>query len=412
MSTCCSQPDTSFAFESPDAALHALCNKLSTVETETINWTQAIGRVLAEDITSDRPSPACNVSAMDGYAIMLADVQSSEFAGMLPLATTEVAIGRQPPAGQPGMAMKIVTGAPVPAMADCVIKREDVIEQADSIVLDQACVASCTQGQNIRKQGENLAADEAIATLGRCITAPIAAACASFGRMQLRVYRTVRLGIITTGNEVIEPTESPTPWQLRDANGPALLAMCQRYPWITISSQVHTHDTLEAVTEAARNMLASCDALVLTGGVSMGDYDFVPAAVEALGAETVFHKLPQRPGKPALGAALDGKPIIGLPGNPLAVLVGALRLVLPAIAVRGGLHEPIVQPAMVQLVNPDTKTLPLYWRRMVRRIDAQKVELISSHGSGDVPSAAIADGFIELPPGQRGEGPWPFWSWR
>ena len=143
----------------------------------------------------------------------------------------------------------------------------------------------------------------------------------------------------------------------------------------------------------------------------MGDHDHVPAIIESLGAETIFHKLPQRPGKPALGAAFDGKPILGLPGNPVSVMVTAHRLLIPSLAIRAGIQGQTCPPRMMRIINSDDKSLGLYWNRLAKTVGDSEIELIKSKGSGDVPSSALSDGFVELAPGQSGEGPWPFWSW-
>jgi len=232
-----------------------------------------------------------------------------------------------------------------------------------------------------------------------------------FGIDKPTVYKQVRLGIITTGNEVVAPHQTPSQWQLRDSNASSLIALCDQYRWIKLKSHIHARDTVDGIKSVAQELIESCDALVFTGGVSMGDHDYVPEIIEALGAHTVFHKLPQRPGKPALGAVLDGKPIFGLPGNPVSVMVTAHRLLIPALAVRAGLQTPIHTPYMMKIVNSDDKSLGLWWSRLARIVSQDSVELITSKGSGDIPASALSDGFIELAPGQSGEGPWAFWSW-
>ncbi len=406
MSCCSGLVSTGFAFESPSAALAALVSEVLPVGTEDVDWALASGRVLGGDVMSDRQSPSCDVSAMDGYVLRMADC----VAGTLEI-EGEIQIGQRPQAMPDGKTLQIVTGAPVPDGAEIVIKREDVIESDGSIELPESLICSLKPGANIRRVGENMTAGTTIASAGRVVTAPMMGMLTGFGIDKPTVHKQVRLGIITTGNEVVAPNGTPTQWQLRDSNASSLIALCDQYRWIAIDKHIHARDTVEGIQSAAEELIQSCDALVLTGGVSMGDHDHVPGVVEAIGARTIFHKLPQRPGKPALGAVLDGKPIFGLPGNPVSVMVTAHRLLLPALAFRAGIQGSIAPPRMMRVVNGDQKTLGLWWSRLARIVGEDCVELIVSKGSGDVPSAALSDGFVEFAPGQSGEGPWAFWSW-
>lgn len=406
MSCCSRSTSTDFAFDTPDAALRALCTLVNPVGTESIDWRDATGRVLAADAVADRPSPSCDVSAMDGYALRREDC----VAGVVGVAG-EVLIGLEPQAMPRRMSLQIVTGAPVPVGADVVIKREDVIEHGGTIELSEQLIESLKPGMNIRRVGENTAEGTPIECAGRVINAPVMGMLTGFGTAKPLVYRKVRLGIITTGNEVVAPGTTPTQWQLRDSNAPSLIALCDQHRWIRLQAHIHAPDTIESIKTIASDLIKACDALVFTGGVSMGDHDHVPEIVRLLGAQTIFHKLPQRPGKPALGAVLDGKPVFGLPGNPVSVMVTGHRLMIPALAIRAGIQQFNRTPRMVRIVNYDQKTLGLWWSRLARIVDDDRVELIESRGSGDVPSSASSDGFVELAPGQSGEGPWPFWSW-
>ncbi len=406
MPGCCTVSTADFAFDAPGKALGALCARITPVGTEAIAWELASGRVLAQDTVSDRASPSCDVSAMDGYALRWDDCKPGTIA-----VAGEVQIGEPTGMMPVGKAVKIVTGAPVPEGAAVVVRREDTIEHEDSIELSQALIESLKPEANIRRMGENLIAGTIVACKGRLITAPVMGMLTTFGLTRPEVFKQVRLGIITTGNEVVPPETTPTQWQLRDSNAPALVALCAQHRWIRIEAKTHARDTVGAIESTARELLGACDALVFTGGVSMGDHDHVPAIVESLGAQTIFHKLPQRPGKPILGAVLDGKPILGLPGNPVSVMVTAHRMLIPALAARGGIDGPVSTPRMVRVVNADDKTLGLWWRRPAKIVGADAVELVSTKGSGDVPSTALSDGFVEFEPGQSGSGPWPFWSW-
>lgn len=395
-----------FAFDSPAAALGSLLPRIEPVGSETVALTHACGRVLAEPIRADRPSPACDVSAMDGYAIREADLEVGE----IPVAGT-IAIGAEPPAMPRGSVLRIVTGAPVPAGVHAVIRREDCVEHADRIEITEATIAAAPAGANIRYRGENCEAGAEIMPAGTLITAPGVGTLATVGATAPAVSRRVRVALLVTGDEVLPADSTPAPWQLRDSNGPALAGLLSRHVWLDVDLRPRVPDDETALREAFEAALAESDAVICTGGVSMGGKDFVPAVVRAAGAEVVFHRIPQKPGKPALGAVTpDGKPILGLPGNPVSVLVTGRRLALPALAQRAGMTAG--PPAtLVRLTRRDPKTLKLWWHRPVRLTGPGEAELLVTMGSGDIPSVSTSDGFVEIPPNDPGSGPFPFYAW-
>lgn len=396
------------SFVSPAAAVHALAERAARAGTERLPLAHAAGRVLAEPLKADRPSPAADVSAMDGYAVRLSGLSP----GRRPVAA-EAMIGREPPALDETAAgvVRIVTGAPVPPGADAVIKREDVRELGEAIEIGEATIAAAHPGLNIRRRGENIAAGDEVVGAGRAIDAAVAGALACFGVAEPLVFRRVRVGVLVTGDELLGPGETPSPWRLRDSNGPALAALLGPCAWAEVVGPRRAPDEPEAVRSAAAALLAECDALLVTGGVSMGDRDFVPRALEEAGAEILFHKLPQRPGKPVLGAVTrDGKPVLALPGNPVSVLVTARRMACPVLARVAGLADPPA-PSLVTVEGGSTKRLDLWWHRPVKVTGPGRARLVEGMGSGDLVSAARGDGFVELPPGETGPGPWPFYPW-
>ncbi|MBI1375049.1 MAG: molybdopterin molybdenumtransferase MoeA [Phycisphaera sp.] len=406
MSTPQTQPDRSaFAFESPAAALDALLQRIEPVAAETVPWQDARGRVLAEPIVADRPSPAADVSSMDGYAVRVSEAKP----GQLDFDHTSLP-GRPAPPLPVGKAMRIMTGAVVPDGADCVIRREDVGEHDDHITI--TADTRLATGQNIRRRGENIAAGDAVVPAGVRVTAAVTAALATFGVTELRVRRALRVAMMITGDEVLDITDACEPWQIRDSNGPTLdhlLASHLPISWTTLDRAVDEYDKLR---DQVRERLAACDALLVTGGVSMGTHDFVPDVLRELGCEVVFHKLPIRPGKPVLGAVGPrGQLVMGLPGNPMSVLCTARRLALPALWQRAGLAAPTPRPATVTLDNADDKSLNLWWHRIVRTTGPGRAELVATKGSGDVASMSRSDGIVEVPPDESGAGPWPYYAW-
>ena len=393
-----------FAFDTPAQAIEAMLTRIESLGVEQVALRHAAGRVLGQALQADRPSPACDVGAMDGYAI-----PASIPRDRMPV-VGEVAIGQPPPAMPMDGALRIFTGGPVPDGCAAIIPREQVQEQPDAISLPPDI--RIKPGQHIRRRGENGQAGDTIAEQGTPITPTVAAALAACGIAEPHVHRCVRLAAIVTGNEVNDVSAKVNPWQLRDSNGPALTALFAARPWVDWQGVDHTTDDRDQLREKIEAALADCDVLLLTGGVSMGDYDFVPAVLAELGCEIIFHKLPIRPGKPALGAiGPQGQTVLGLPGNPVSVMTTARRIALPVLRHRAGFARAAPTAACVTLINPDDKQLPLYWSRPVRLVANGRAELIATRGSGDIISAARSDGFIEISANQTGPGPWPLYPW-
>jgi molybdopterin biosynthesis enzyme len=184
-------------------------------------------------------------------------------------------------------------------------------------------------------------------------------------------------------------------------------------PFVEIVCRRHAADDPDATAAAIGELAAGVDVLFVTGGVSMGHRDFVPGALRDLGARVLFHKLPQRPGKPILAAIFsNGLPVLALPGNPVSVLVTARRIGVPVVRRRAGCSPAAEVPPGVALAAEPTDPLDLWWHRPVRILPSGAASPVRSMGSGDIMAMASSDGFVEVPPGGAGEGPWPFYSWR
>ena len=402
-----------FAFPSPAEAVAALVAQIIPVKSTATPLELVAGQILAQDVESDRPSPPVDVSAMDGFALRMVDLAAAD----VPIAG-EVRIGREPPALPPNACMRIVTGGAIPPGADIVVKREDVTERADRVAISPAAKSRLRSGEYIRRSGENLSTGTIVARAGTPLTPAIASALAAFGVHTPRVHCWTKVAILTTGDELVPCEETPTPWQLRDSNSAALITLLAPIPFIDCRHD-HIRDDQSALTDAVALALKNSDALLLTGGVSMGHRDFVADALAANGVHTLFHGLPQRPGKPILGGITpDGRPVLALPGNPVSVMVTARRIAIPAILARAGVRGMGILPmclgsasALVTLTNPDAKSIDLWWHRPVRLTAPGQAELIDAKSSGDIAGAARADGFVEIPPHQTGPGPWPFYSW-
>ena len=388
------------------AAVTQLADRLQAVDTEPLPLSQLAGRVLAEPVMADRDSPPLDVSAMDGYAIRLADVGQTTF----PIIAQATA-GSPTTAISPLSAVQIFTGAPVPTGADCIVPREQTRESPDRVEITLPA-EQLRRGLNVRYRGENARAGSQVLGAGTLLNSAAVAAVASVAGPQLQVYRKVRVAIVNTGDELVTPGQPVADWQIHDSNGPTLATALARNEWIKLCARVRAADQLTTIGETLSNLLPAADAIIVTGGVSVGDTDHVPGAIANLGGEIIFHRLPIRPGKPVLGALLpEGKLIVGLPGNPVSVAVTSATIALPLLRKLAGLATLIVPRPRVLVANADDKQLKLHWHRLVELTAHGDVSYVDSRGSGDLISLAHSAGFVSLPPLASGPGPWPLTLW-
>jgi molybdenum cofactor synthesis domain-containing protein len=388
-----------------DAKLSELRSCLARVGCEAQPVWKCAHRVLAEPLRAFRDSPAIDVSAMDGYAIRIDDLDGS----VLPISAT-VTAGSTPVAMVAGSAVRVFTGGSVPSGAQCVVRREDCSESESYVSIDVP-KESLSVGMNIRRQGENAKRGDLILATGSMLTPSRFAGATTFAESStLQVYRKVRIGIINTGDELRQCGDPIEPWQIRDSNGPFLETSLAHHPWIECTRS-KVHDDLEAIQIAIASMLTQCDAILLTGGVSMGDTDHVPDALLHSGCRIVFHRIPIRPGKPMLGGVgPQGQLVVGLPGNPLSVAVTFRRFAWQLIQHIAGV-ETQEQPPLMPLQDSDPKTIDLLWFRLVKRVGRGELALVSSQGSGDIASLIESDGFVEVAPRSPTSGALPFYAW-
>ncbi|MFI5380286.1 MAG: molybdopterin molybdotransferase MoeA [Tepidisphaerales bacterium] len=389
----------------PDQAVALMLDRVAPVGQEDVEWHRATNRVLAQAIVSDRDSPPADVSAMDGYAVRLRDV------GGVGIDVAGEILPGEPATQLPaGKTMRIVTGALVPVGAEAVVRREDVVvEKEDHIELPPGFTPRA--GENIRRRGENAPAGTEVLPSGALLGPAAISAVAASGAARLRVHRRVRLGILVTGSE-LHPVESlPRPWEIRDSNGPQLAALAAGCPWIELIRRENVIDVESRLEEQLAALLQDCDAILLTGGVSMGSHDFVPAVVRSLGATVLFHRLPIRPGKPIMGAISPaGQPVLALPGNPVSVLTTACRFAGPVFRRLAGMREVLPHRPMV-LLDKSPTSLALWRFPAIGMISDGRARLLPSRGSGDIVGIAQSDGFVEIPPDAAGDGPYTLWRW-
>jgi len=318
----------------PERAVALLLENIGVLPSEQAPLSEAAGRVLAEDLTAREDSPAFDNSAMDGYAVRSVD-------GSSPRRVREVvrAGGRRPEPLATGEAVKIMTGATVPLGADAVVMRELSEILGDGSVQFRR---PPTTGENIRRRGEDQNAGAPL--LGRgALLRPYEMGCLAYqGFETVPVIRRPRVGILSTGDELVDPSTAPAPGQIRASNGPALAAAVSRWG-ATVRWTGIAPDAPAKIARAVTEALAESDLLLISGGVSVGDFDHTRAVLGSLGFREIFWKVAIKPGKPLLFGRVGDRPVFGLPGNPVAALVCAEEFVRPALEKMRG-HRPSHPP--------------------------------------------------------------------
>lgn len=302
---------------------------LKPLPTETCALEQTLGRVLAQPVASMIDLPLFTQSAVDGYALRAADAQKS------------LKLTGDVPAGSPaqhalavGTAMRILTGGALPEGADTVARQEIVERSDDNIRVLKPIVA----GADTRYRGEELKQGAVIAEAGQRLHAGLLAALAMAGVAQVSVRRRPRISLLVTGDEIARVGSNLKPGQVFDANGPLLQGWLSERGYKADIQYVP--DRPEAVEQALKRALDSNDLVISSGGVSVGDRDYLPQLAPKLGVQKIFWNVAQKPGKPIWYGVRDGKAFMGLPGNPGAVLVGLAVHVSAVFGVLEGRSTP------------------------------------------------------------------------
>lgn len=324
---------------SPENALQRVLEAAQPLPLQSIPLDDACGQVLAEDVCADRPYPPFPRAMMDGYAVCAGDAgRTIEIIG-------QVAAGQASGLRvEPGRCVAIMTGAVCPRGTDAVVQKEHVRPEANHVQLPE----SIAPGSHIAPVGSECENARVVLRSGDRITPLAVAVIASFGMETVRVRPRPTLAVITTGAELVPVGQNPQPHQIRDSNGPMLAAMARQIG-LKQPLRLHVDDRLDTIL-AALEQAADRDLILLTGGVSAGDYDLVPEALQRFDAETLFHKVKQKPGKPLLLAKKGRRLFFGLPGNPLACHLGFSRYVATAARIMQGL-PPSLQPLHGRLIT-------------------------------------------------------------
>jgi molybdopterin molybdotransferase len=323
--------------EEAQARLFALADPVSA---EAVSLEAAFGRWAAAPVTAIRTQPAADLSAMDGYAMRFADLP-----GPWRIIGESAAGGRFVGNIETGQAVRIFTGAVLPAGADTVIVQEDVEAEAETLRLTGDGPAAL--GAHIRQKGGDFESGEAVIAPGTWIGAAQIALAIMAGQAALMVGRRVRVAIISTGDELVAPGTPTADDQIPSSNAPMLAALLADLP-VDIVNSSHVRDNLVALTDHLK-ALPACDVVVTLGGASVGDHDLVRPALIAAGAEIDFWKIAMRPGKPVMAGRLGDAIALGLPGNPVSAYVTAILLLLPLIRHLSGAEAPLPQTTTATL---------------------------------------------------------------
>lgn len=301
-----------------DEALRLILETSTPLAVETVDILGAATRTLAEDVRSQIDLPPFRQSAMDGYAVRSRDTQTASPSSPVRLRVhAEAAAGRVPLASSDvcGVATRIFTGAGLPEGTDSVARQEDVVRDGGVIVIEKAV----SPGANAREKGEELGCGAYVARAGETLSPGHIAALSNSGIARVVVRRRPGVAVLTTGDEVVPAGDALRPGQVYDANQSLLRAWLGRRP-ADVRAR-HLPDDFGLTRDALDDALATHDLVVTTGGVSVGEHDHIAAAARAVGVETCFWKVAQKPGKPLYFGRRGGALLIGLPGNPGAVFV-------------------------------------------------------------------------------------------
>jgi len=396
-------PDEHRPVLSVEEALARILATVDVLEPERMDLLDAAGRVLAEDVAVDRDIPPLANSAMDGYAVRGADISPARTPARLRV-VGEVAAGHVSPVQvEPGTAVRIMTGAPIPAGTDTVVRFEDTRLDGDWVEVLEAPPA----GANVRAAGEDVRAGEIILRPGKVLRPQEIGMLAAVGRVAVAVVRRPRVAILATGDEVVPPDQLPGPGQIRDANSYAIAAQVQRYGGRPLLLGV-ARDQEALVRQGMRDALAQgADLIITSGGVSVGDFDLVKQVLAAEG-EMHFWSLNMKPGRPlAFGMVVGpatgagrGVPLLGLPGNPVAAMISTELFARPALLKMQGFTDWSRSTVQARLSQPIMRKdgRRHYLRVRLRQTKAGfEATLTGDQGSGILNSLVQADGLAIIP---------------
>ena len=378
-----------------EAAIRAQVKALPAQLTPLIDLT---GAILREPIVASRDQPPFDRVMMDGIA--LATSASNAGRRQFRIAGTQAAGARQMVLADPDACFEVMTGAVLPRGCDAVIPVEHVSIEAGVATLGDHVTPLA--GMNIHDRGIDCRAGTELLDSGVRLGPPEVAAIASTGLARVAATRPPRIMVISTGDELIEPGDAVESWQIYRSNVYGVLATLKARGFEHLSHD-HMPDDLDILRQRLRAHLEAHDVLILSGGVSMGKFDYIPQVLGELGIRVIFHKVDQRPGRPLwFGVGGNGETVYALPGNPVSTLVCLLRYVLPGLAT--ALGAPHIPPELVAL-SEDVQVKPALTLFLPVKLASSAGQVAATvwptRGSGDFTALIGTAGFVELPPGPQ-----------
>ena len=378
-----------------EEAIEILSDQVIHFGTEQIPSTQAIGRVLREQVVADRDFPPFDRVTMDGIAIHYATfeqgVRTFDVTGEAPAGTAQAQLD------QPKNCLEVMTGAVLPKGTDTVIRYEDVIIEDGRATIQ---IDAINFRQNVHFQGIDRKQGDGILQPGIVLGAAQLGVCATVGQEPITVSRLPKTLIISTGDELVEVDETPLPHQIRKSNIAQLSALLDDFR--IVPDKLHLQDDYEHILDQLKDCVNTYDLILLSGGVSKGKYDFLPRALDELGVHKWFHKIKQRPGKPFWFGRKEDCFVFAFPGNPVSSFMCATRYLRPWLA--ECLQQQMTSPVFVRL-SEDVYFKPdlTYFLEVKLRSNLQGVleaHPVKGNGSGDLANLVDADAFIQLPQGR------------
>jgi molybdopterin molybdotransferase len=382
-----------------EEAQTVLLELVHPVQEGCVSLFDAVGSVLSQDIRANENLPPFNKSPLDGYALQAKDTEKAKLSTPVTLTVIEeVRAGYMPKEKViSGTAIKVMTGAPIPEGADVVIQYEDVKRTGNALKL----FYPLTAGNNIILAGEDVVKGEMVGARGSLLTPPLVGLLAAIGLAEVPVFNKVRIAILSTGDELLDPSETLYPGKIYNSNLHTLCAFCSNLGAEPVPLGI-VPDEQEATAKRISQALEEADLVITTGGVSVGDYDVVLDSLKQIGSNIIFWKVDMKPGSPIVAAEKNNKLIIGLSGNPAAAFITFGLIVIPLIKKMMGFdrHLPFKIPGILEGNFNKSSLQRRFLRAQVqRKNEINYLKLTGEQSNGVLKSMIHCNALIDIPAG-------------